>query len=385
MFSWFKRRLPHILMAGSMAGLAGLILAPSVAPFLLRFEHQTADWRTSTFATGLDALHPGVAVVLISESTLEDYPYVLPPDRGLLAKIVRALDRAGAKAIGLDFYFARNTEPAKDGELIAAVREAKANVVIGALDERGRLGARQMEVQRAFIAATGRSAGYVNLRTEPDGIVRFRAGPAGGSSFPASFAARLAEASGATADAAEGPIAWLKTWRGRQPFLTLPAEALLAGSAAHAAAEKDGALSALKGKTVVVGGDIAHLDRHATPLSGKGRKAEPGVFVHAHDVAQRLDGRLMHELGPGAVGWLLFVVATAAGGLGWLFGTRHANLVGWTAATSVLVVADVLAFAALRTILPFSLMLAAWVLGATAGRSARTLAQGSSQEERVEI
>lgn len=378
--SSFQRRLPAFLLVGSLAGLAALVLLTSLAPFLQRIEHQTADWRTAVLADRVANVHPHVAVVLITEKTLRDYPYLLPPDRGMLARVVSALDAAGAKAIGLDFYFARRTEPAKDSELTTALREAKAAVVIGAIDERGRLSDTQQSIQRAFLAESGRPSGFINLRSEPDGIVRFRAEPAGGQ-FPSSFASLVAEQSGLGARPVEGPIAWLRSGTA-QPFLTLDAEALLADTAANREAVAAGTIAALNGKAVIVGGDIAYLDRHATPISGKGSGAMPGVFVHAQDVAQRLDGRRLSELDTGSVRLMLAAVAAAAAVLGWSFGVRHYNFVGWTAATAVLVAVDVLVFAQLRTILPFSLMLGAWVLGATAGRSLRLMMAGANKGER---
>lgn len=381
--SFITRRLPVLLLIGSLMGIAVLTLVPSWAPFLQRFEHQTADWRTSMFSDQLKDAHPGVAVVLITEVTLQDQPYLLPPDRGLLARIVRALDAAEPKAIGLDFYFTRRTEPDKDAELIAALREAKAPIVIGALDARGKLADRQQEVQRAFAKESGRPAGYINLRTEPDGIVRFRAGAAADGAIPASFAEQVAVAAGAKTSEVEAPIAWLKAPDKASPaFLTLPAEALLPGTEANKAATGRGDIARLKGKAVLIGGDIAYLDRHATPLSGKG-SGTPGVFVHAQDVAQRLDGRPMHELQPSSVRITLLGVALAAAGLGWSFGVRHFNLIGWTAATAILVGVDALVFYQMRTILPFSLMLGAWGLGATAGRSLRLLATDEQSDERL--
>lgn len=313
--SFITRRLPVIFLVGSLIGIAAIILVPSWAPFLQRFEHQTADWRTSMFSDELAGPHPGVAVLLITDTTLQDQPYLLPPDRGLLARIVRALDATEPKAIGLDFYFTRRTEPAKDAELIAALREAKAPVVIGALDSRGKLGERQQQVQREFAKDTGRPSGFINLRTEPDGIVRFRAGPAADGEIPASFAEQVAAAAGATASEVEAPIAWLKAPGQASPaFLTLPAEALLPGTEANKAAAERGDIARLKGKAVLIGGDIAFLDRHATPLSGKG-SGTPGVFVHAQDVAQRLDGRPMHEWQTSSVRIALLAVALAAAGL----------------------------------------------------------------------
>lgn len=373
------RWLSTAILVGSLAGLALLVVLPSFAPFVKRIEHQTADWRTALLSDRLDKQHPDVAVIIINEATLDDYPYLLPPDRSLLARLVRALDAYGAKVIGIDFYFARRTEPEKDEELIATLRSAKAKIVLGAFESR-KLSDRQRELQRSFLERVGRPAGFLNLRKEPDGVVRYRANPSADKLMPESLAVVTAREAGGDPDAASERIAWLLPPRnGSEPFLTLPAEALFDGTPANAEAREKGQIAALAGKTVLIGGDIAYIDRHATPLSATSGKELPGVFVHAQVLAQILDRRTVAELTPGRVQIFLLVVALAAAALGWLLGTRHYNLVGWTAATAVLVIVDAMIFAEWRITLPYALMLMAWVLGAAAGRSARTLYAASGR------
>lgn len=380
----WRPRLPKLIIAGSLLGLAGLLVAPSWVPGLKRLEHQTADLRTAWLADRNADFDPNVAVVLITDTTLQDYPFILPPDRGLMADIVKAVDAAGAKAIGVDFYFGRKTDSEKDAALLAALRDAKTRVVLGALDARGKINARQAAFQRDFIAATGRPAGYLNLRTEPDGIVRFRAGADAKTEFPLSFAALVAKAAGTKEPEPADPISWLNPpWGQDNAFLTLPAEALLAGTDANKAAVEKGLIAGLANKTVLIGGDIAYLDRHATPVSGKGIDAVPGVFVHAQDLAQRMDGRTLVELGDGRSNAAILLSAFMAAVLGWIFGIKHYNLIGWTAATTLLFGADALVFAQMRVILPISLMLAAWVCGAAAGRSLRMLAALNDRTERL--
>src|SRR5215813_6327060 len=103
-----RMRRPLIL-SGVFAILATLLLAdlaPRYAPGLLRFEHYLGDVRTALLSDQLPSQHPKVAIVAITDGTLEGYKTILPVDRHLLARVVDALDAAGAKVIGLDFLFA---------------------------------------------------------------------------------------------------------------------------------------------------------------------------------------------------------------------------------------------------------------------------------------
>jgi CHASE2 domain-containing sensor protein len=109
---------------------------------------------TNLFGDQLLSQHPSVAIVAITDDTLAGYRTYLPVDRGLLARVVEAVDAAGAKVIGLDFLF---TSPTDGNEilLIEAIRRARAKVVLGAADERIGLTARQT----ASILSRGRSTG----------------------------------------------------------------------------------------------------------------------------------------------------------------------------------------------------------------------------------
>ncbi len=362
-----------LILAGSLLGLAALIALPKWAPMLLRIEHQTSDWRTALLSDRRSDPHPGMAVVLIGEDTLADYPYMLPIDRSLLVKTIRALEEAHVRAIGIDLYFAKRTEQEKDDALLAVLKErSETEIVLGALDERGRLTESERAYQASFLEAAERPAGYLNLRIEPDDVVRYRASPARNSRTPKSLAETLAGLAGATTVPAEDRIAWLLPPRGRaSPFLVLPAEALFQGTKAHDEAVARGDIEALKGRVVLVGGDFPYLDRHLTPLAALGGEKMAGVFVHAHILAQLMDGRAFYELTAQQVRWLLLGVALAAALLGWLFGVRHYHLFGWSVATAILVGVDAVLFSQFRTILPFTLMAIAWVLGAAAGRCLR--------------
>ncbi|MFZ4806860.1 MAG: CHASE2 domain-containing protein [Hyphomicrobiaceae bacterium] len=366
--------LQVLLGIGAIVCVVALLALPSFAPWLSRLDYWTADWRTAYLSRNGPTAHPRVTVVTINDDTLKDYASS-PIDRGLLARIVKAIDAAGAAAIGIDVFFLKATEPDKDAALVAAVRNARAPVVLGAIDERGALQGFQRQFQAAFLAEMQRPAGYLNLRHERDSVVRYTASPAPGSAFPKSFARLLAEAVGApTADDAGKPIAWLlQAADGAEAYLRIPAQDLLAASAG--AAPAGAPLPDLKGRIVLLGGDFPLRDRHRVPLSVRDGEPVPGVLIHANVVAGLLEpGRAIRELTPATVRILLGVVAAAGFLLGWaLWQSGAVRLVGWSFASAVLVAIDAFCFVKMQTLLPFTLALVAWVAGLTAGRALHIL------------
>jgi CHASE2 domain-containing sensor protein len=211
-------RRPLILSA-VFALLSTLLLselAPRYAPGLLRFEHYMGDVRTSLLSDQLPTQHSQVAIVGINDETMAPYKALLPIDRHLLARLIDAVDAAGARVIGLDFLFASPAPDDNELLLIDAIRKARAKVVLPAADERVGLTPPQREKQVAFLRDAGRPAGYSNLAIERDSVVRFMARPnsIAGAAYPKSFAYVLAESAGATLPVRWRPrIAWLRTPR----------------------------------------------------------------------------------------------------------------------------------------------------------------------------
>jgi len=366
----YKRWFSAAVGLGSLVALIALLIAPAFAPWVLRFEHWTADWRTAYLSDQPTTQHPKVSLVIINDDTLKDYPSS-PVDRGLLARIINAIDSGGARAIGLDILFLKRTEDAKDQELLDALRNAKAEIVLGAVDERGDLQPFQREFQSAFLARIGRSVGYLNLRHERDSVVRYAAQPRSEGAYPKSFARLLAAAGGSDLTDEGQTIPWqLPPTDGTANFLTIPAQDLLAGGEAVA--------KQLKDRIVIIGGDFPLRDRHRTPLSLLSGENMIGVAIHAQMVVAKLDPkRTIVELSPTAVRVLLVVLGVTGFALGWLmWESRIVHLIGWSFATAALVAIDALLFVEGRLLLPFTLALLAWFLGVTAGRSLRTSGEG---------
>ena len=360
-----------LIWSGVFALLATLLLtdlAPRYAPGLLRFEHYLGDVRTALLSDQLPSQHPSVAIVAITDDTLAGYRTYLPVDRDLLARVVEAVDAAGAKVIGLDFLF---TSPADGSEilLIEAIRRARAKVVLAAADERIGLSQVQRDKQQAFLREVDRPAGYLNLATERDSVVRFMAQPNAEDkpAYPKSFAALIAESAGFTSSQDRARIAWLRTPRdGADTFLTISAEALLRPADDPVVQVLR---AGLKDKIVLVGGTLREIDTHLTPLTNRHEEKMHGVTIHAQMVAQMVDGRSIAQLETEAASLRLALAAVAALGflVGWGFRRRRKGLFASGVVSAVIIAVDTIVFWQFRIILPLVLALAAWFLGEFSG------------------
>ncbi len=180
--------------------------------------------------------------------------------------------------------------------LIEAIRRARAKVVLAAADERIGLPKAQIDQQAKFIAATGRPAGYVNLATERDWVVRFKAQPPAGSRLSQELCAaagRELRRHGPTKHVRR--IAWLREPRdGSDTFLTIPAEILLQARRRRRRAERPRRAQ---------GQDRDHrraVPRHRSAPDAALRRAptrlQPGAVIHAHIAAELVDGRSIGQL-----------------------------------------------------------------------------------------
>jgi adenylate cyclase len=359
-----------VLLAAVFAILATMLLAdllPRFAPGLLRFEHAMADWRTGMFSDRLPSQHPRVAIVGINDQALAEFKTRIPIDRGLLAKVIDAVDAAGAKVIGLDILFLRPAPGDHEQTLIDAIRRARAQVVLGAGDERIGLTTKEIEFQKALFAQAGRPAGYVNLATERDWVVRFKAAPGETTAFPKSFAELLAESAGASIQKERRRIAWLLAPKdGSDTFQTVTAGTLLGGADDPLARA---ARAGLKDKVVVIGGLFPDIDQHLTPLTAQDNERMAGAAIHAHIAAELLDGRSIVQVEGDS--WVLraeLALLAALGFLvGWRYRLRRQGLLLGSIATAAIVALDTLVFWQFRIILPIVLALLAWFLGEFSG------------------
>ncbi len=355
-----------LLYVGVVA--AGLFFIPRIAPALLQMEHWTADWRTALFSDQKKSQYPQIAIITISEDTLSSYPYRSPIHRGLLAQLVNFADQSGAKAIALDIIFDQPTETDKDRSLKVALESAQAEIILGALDERVNLNDRQRKFQTEFLQSTGRKIGYLNVRRDADNVIRYTSPPHPGKTYPVSFAGRIAQA--VDADLLKSPdrIAWLRAPKdGSDTFLKIPAHAITRFSANPESPVAKTLAAKLKDKLVLIGADFQDADRHATPLKKSEGENMIGIQVHAHILAQILDGRRIHHLEKAYEWPILIAIALIGVILGWRFRLKRFDFLAGLAATFILIAADFFVFSQFRIILPFTTPFIAWVLGISGG------------------
>jgi len=373
-----RRKFPKLsllLVVACAAAAAALAFAP-VRERLDSLEYWTADWRTVLLADRVSGTHPGIVIVLFDPQTFKGVP-VAPIPRDVHAQIIRTLDAMGPSAIGLDFYYIAPQGPEKDRIFIETLRDAHTPIVLGAVDQHTTtFDPTQQAYQNDFLAQIGRPAGYISLKYDSGQIVRRTFGPIEESLYQESFPRQVALAAGAKptgpgASSDSMRIAWLLgPDHNTQPFLTVSAKDLLPGADAGRLQELS---RRIKGHIVLTGYGMPNADLHDTAVTVWTDSKMLGVMIHAHVIAQLLDGRYFTDLegqqrlalllGVGLIGFLL----------GWAVRGKRASWLNLTIATAFLVAVDATCYYFLRTVLPFTLVLYVWFIGVVAGQHLRTL------------
>jgi adenylate cyclase len=263
---------------------------PRVLPFVRAAENWVADLRVAMLSAP-QPQHPDIVIIAVTEQTLAALPYRAPVDRALLARLLRRLEEARVRAIGLDILLDQPTEPEKDALLREVLTGLDVPLVAAWADGADGLTERQSTFLAAMLA--GIPKGYANLVTDAaDGAARWIfPGRPQGQAFVPGFSVALARLVGIEANPGAMAIAYRPSPpTGVSPFRAFPAHNL-------------GALPApwLAGKIILVGADLPHADRHRTPLAaafGPDVGRLPGVVIHAHALAQLLDARTAVQIRP---------------------------------------------------------------------------------------
>ena len=351
----------HLAVCLAAAALAAtLIFAPNAIPARFKAEHWAADWRTALLSDRFSHPHPQFAIVTVTPRSLEQFRYFLPIHRGHLADLVDAADKAGASAIGLDFYFTRATEDEADARLVSVLQRVKDKVVLGVYESDGNQ--RLLKYQYDLIERTGVRAGYIDLLPDRDRVVRYRADPIPGARYSHSFSSMLLGKADSDGPREAARIAWLlPPSENEGAFVTIESQALLEMSAENRTA-------LLNGRIVLIGGELFTLDRHSTPLSIRTDKDMFGVEIHAHMAAELKDGnRSFSELSPLQTRFLVGGLALLGLVLGARFQGREWDYLDWRVASLFVIGVDLVLFKLFHVILPFTLAAVGWIAGVTVG------------------
>jgi len=264
-----------------------------------------------------------IVMITYNDETLFNTGIRSPLDRTLLARALANIDQMGAKAIGIDIGF---DSPRPDDALLQAqLRAMRTPTWLAYVEQASNpdtIFYEQQKFLQSFIAdvTTAKTRPTsVLFHTDDDGVIRnWPTRPAG---LPPLMANALAPVDPAHADY-RGAIRFLLPARAdagqEEPvFANIPIDAFALPMDADMRA---GFADLIKGRYVLIGGDIIDVDRFNTPLSRfpdavTGRNETMiGLEVHAHMLAQQLD-RAWFDPIPGPALWVLAVLVVAAGSL----------------------------------------------------------------------
>lgn len=254
-----------------------------------------------------------VVMIVYNDDTLIATRKRSPLDRATLAQALINLDAMGAKAIGIDILI--DQEQDEDAELVAAFRAmrtptwlAYASAETNAEDIQYRQQQFLDRFQKA-IATDRVKATSIRLEVDSDNVVR--SWPERHAGLPPLFADALSPGA---------DLAYDRSIRFQVPALSdrpvydkLPIDLLTSPETAAAFA------SLVKGRYVLIGGDIIDFDEYETPLRTLTGASMIGLEVHAHMLSQLLD-RAWYQRVPGWTLWLSAALAMIAGALTSLVG-----------------------------------------------------------------
>ena len=303
-----KELLPVVAIALVVA--VASLAATRFLPFVGAVERWAEDLRVATLSPP-EGPHPDIVVISVTEDTLAQLPYRSPLDRQILAVLLRALAGKGVRAVGLDVLFDQPTEKAKDMLMKAVLKSLGIPVVVAVAGPGDGLTERQTVHLDGFVA--GLTRGHAYLPKDGAGTVRrTHPGRPFNGTFVRGLAPALAAELGATVPEASIPIAFRMGGDGDTPaFRIFPI---------HTVPHLPPAW--LDGKVVLIGSDLPGTDRHRTPLTAADGKSMAGVVIHAHILAQLLDGRRAPGTGPAGQ----FAVVLALAVLGILFALMDVNV-----------------------------------------------------------
>ncbi|MET0365938.1 MAG: CHASE2 domain-containing protein [Sphingobium sp.] len=325
-------------------------------PLVANAERSFYDLREALFAPRVDE-DRRIAMVVYNDQTLIDTKKRSPLDRATLARALTALDGMGAKSIGIDILIDQPQD--EDAQLIAAFRAMKTPTYIAFADTRSnqdQLIYEQQQYLNAFLAQLkGSNVHPASIRLETDADNVARSWPTHPPGLPEMLVLSMNPAP--AFHGYRGSIAWrLPKSDGeadeRHVFPSFPIDLFANPAVAPAFAEQ------IRGRHVLIGGDIVDIDQFMTPLTPVTGRQTIGLEVHAHLLAQVLDGKRLPMLSPvllwgfaliavvvGALlallslrwWWLVLVIAVQIGivaGLPfWLqargFDTQHLPALGW--------------------------------------------------------
>lgn len=318
------KRLSTSLIAVVVATLLAAYATDTIS-FLAGLENTAGDIRIAA----LQAPQPQskeIVIAAITEETVTQFAYRSPVDRKFLADLLHALEKKGAKLIGVDILFDQPTEKTKDDALQKALSTMKVPTFVSYSNDPAIVNEDQLAYMNAFVPEPLRASAHLGSDAF-DGTVRWTLPGEDKPGLPIGFARKAMAMLGKPQPAVQTEINWKpQPDADTQPFPTYPAHALAMLPDAWFA-----------NKIVLIGAVLSITDRHRTPMAvvyDDDRGNMPGVIVQAHSIAQYLEGRASPRLG---FVWIL-LTCLAMSLVGWMISLFKKGIVFNGVAAAIIIV-----------------------------------------------
>ncbi|WP_427964680.1 CHASE2 domain-containing protein [Altererythrobacter sp.] len=291
-------------------------------------ERGLFDLRSFVFAERVEQ-DERLLMVAYNEQTLINARKRSPLPRSVLIDALKTIDTMGAKAIGVDILFDQVQD--EDAELVEALRNMRTPTAVAyaniATNEYDITYDQQVYLEEFLAALEGSNAFPASIRlSDADGVTR--RWPTIEPDLPPVLGRAMLQAAGEgarTLPGYEGSIAYRICGRCEEEEQQAaanpeaeraPVEPLFNELAIDTFTDPDllaipeaAALleSSVRGRYVIIGADLVDIDRVPTSLTAYNDEIPPGMAVHAHMIAQMLDGKRMPSL-PGLNLWVLAVL-----------------------------------------------------------------------------
>ncbi|PWG03989.1 adenylate/guanylate cyclase domain-containing protein [Sphingosinicella humi] len=251
-----------------------------------------------------------IVMVVYTDETLEALAKRSPLDREMLANALLKIDAMNPKSIGIDILI--DQPQAEDPILIDAFRRVETPTWLAFASNATSpdyMKLWQEQFLTGFLDRIGPGAVKpASIMLEPDledGVIR--SWPRQPDSLPPLLATAMAPIHPEFRDYSRSIAFRLPESLDYPVFSKLPIDLFVTDFA-------DALRPQIEGRHVLIGGDIQDVDDYETPMSRLDGRLTKGVEVHAHLLAQLLDGKLPAAI-PGWALWLVAVAVVVAGGL----------------------------------------------------------------------
>lgn len=282
-------------------------------PLISDAERAMFDLRSYYFAEMIEQ-DDRVVLVVYDDQTLINARKRSPLDRGILADALQTLDAMEPKAIGLDILFDQPQD--EDLELIETLRAMNTPVAVAygnvATNESEIVYEQQQYLETFLASLEGTNARPASIRLD-NAFGTTRTWPNIEPDLPPLLGRAMIEDADGVDQALPG-YEGVITYR-RQMFEDSP---LIPSLQIDLFADPDPAIipflaEQIRGKYVLIGGDIVDYDRVDTSFTSITGEQPPGLAVHGEMIAQMLDGKAKPRLLPVTLwAFALLVIVSAA-------------------------------------------------------------------------